>query len=187
MRLQQKLVDLRSSPSEPSEDGAVLRADGRLVHAAGDARGEPARAALQTSVVALDHSRCRAERSRDSALEAWQGLVDGSWSLVERFDRDGQRFHVAHRNPRHLRDPRGLTKQQARVASLAARGFSNKVIGYYLGLSEATVATHLVAAQTKLGLRTREAIVREFSPSLARRVAEKTFGRTSPTPLEQSE
>lgn len=109
---------------------------------------------------------------------AADGVVGGLKLLGARFAGDGQRFYVAHRNPPHLRDPRGLTTQQARVAALATRGFSKKLIAYYLGLSEVTVASHLAAAQNKLGLKTREALVREFSPSFLKRVAERLVGKT---------
>lgn len=58
--------------------------------------------------------------------------------------------------------PRGraLTLRQRQVAARAADGQSNKEIGFALGLSASTVATHLASALDKLGIRTRAELAR---------------------------
>ena len=87
----------------------------------------------------------------EGATDAWNGLVTGRWSLVDRFERDGRRYIVARRNEHHLPDPRALTPRERAVAHLAALGKSNKLIGYELGISASTIAGHLSAAMKKLG------------------------------------
>jgi DNA-binding CsgD family transcriptional regulator len=50
------------------------------------------------------------------------------------------------------------------VVALAARGFSNKLIAYELGIRADTVATHLARIRAKLGIDTRVDLVRLFHP-----------------------
>jgi hypothetical protein len=52
----------------------------------------------QRAAKAIDRARSRARSNEDEALELWQGLVAGRWSLVEQFDSDGRRFLVARKN-----------------------------------------------------------------------------------------
>jgi DNA-binding NarL/FixJ family response regulator len=85
----------------------------------------------------------------------WRALVDGRWSLVDGFDSDGKRFVVARRNEPCAVALHTLTSRETHVASLAARGHSNKLIAYELGLSEATIATHVARAKSKLGVHSR--------------------------------
>jgi DNA-binding NarL/FixJ family response regulator len=53
-----------------------------------------------------------------------------------------------------------LTARETEVLRLVARGHSNKEIGAALEISVKTVETHKANAMTKLGLRTRAAVVR---------------------------
>jgi DNA-binding NarL/FixJ family response regulator len=85
--------------------------------------------------------------------------VDGRWSLVDRFESDGRRFMVAHRNEPDVRDPRALSKRERQVVAFAATGHSNKLIGYELGVSPSSVAKHLGVAARKLGVRSRAELV----------------------------
>ena len=103
----------------------------------------------------------------EKALEVWQGLVDGRWSLVEHFDSDGKRFILAHKNPEGVLDPRGLTSMEARVSALAARGYGNKLIAYHLGMTEGTASSHLARAMAKLRIASRVEFVRMFGREAA--------------------
>jgi DNA-binding CsgD family transcriptional regulator len=51
--------------------------------------------------------------------------------------------------------PEPLTGREAEVAALVADGRSNAAVGLALGMSEATVKTHLTRVYAKLGVRTR--------------------------------
>jgi two-component system nitrate/nitrite response regulator NarL len=53
-----------------------------------------------------------------------------------------------------------LTKREAEVLALLSQGLANKVIAARLGISEATVKTHIAAVYEKLNARNRaEAVV----------------------------
>ena len=52
--------------------------------------------------------------ARDDARAA---LLEGRWSLVDRFDSDGRRFIVAYRNPPGVLNPRRLTAREREVAA----------------------------------------------------------------------
>jgi hypothetical protein len=151
LRVRRQLGALAAN-AEPSGGEAVLCPDGKLEHAGEAAKGNAARAALRDAVLAMDRARGPLRRTDpDEALAVWRGLVAGRWSLLDRFDSDGRRFIVAHRNDPEAPDLRGLTLRERLVYGYAALGHSNKVIAYELGLSTSTVAKHLGRARTKLG------------------------------------
>ncbi len=137
------------------DDGdAVLDPAGRVLHAETDARSRTARDALRDAAVTVDRARSRAgRRDPDAALKAWQGLVSGRWSLVDRFDRDGRRFLVARRNDPSVARPAGLSDRERQVVGYAVLGYSNKHIAYALGLAQSTVSNHLRAAMRRMGVR----------------------------------
>ena len=145
------------------EAGAVLDPDGRCQHAGGELETAPARAALRRAAVAID--RARGPLRRDDPIESveiWRGLLDGRWSLVDRFDTDGRRFIVALENAPHTADPRMLTERERQVAGYVALGHSDKEVAYALGLSNNTVATHVASAKRKLGARTRIGLIEQI-------------------------
>lgn len=139
---------------------AVLTPAGRLEHA--ETRlAESAREALRGAV--LDQERARTKlRRRDpvGATESWQALVGGQWSLIDRFERGGRRYLVAHRNPPVLADVRALSPRECAVVHLAALGKPNKLIAYELGVSESGVSSHLQTAMRKLGIASRLELIR---------------------------
>ncbi|MBZ0119477.1 MAG: helix-turn-helix transcriptional regulator, partial [Sandaracinaceae bacterium] len=104
-----------------------------------------------------------ARSAADDALAMWRGLVDGTWSLVERFESDGRRYVVARKNEPGVLDPRGLTLREKQVVSFAALGHSNKLIAYELGVTHGTVTVHLTSAMAKLGATTRAELTRLVS------------------------
>jgi DNA-binding CsgD family transcriptional regulator len=144
------------------DDGdAVWGPDGRCHHAEDGASGEDARAELRRAVIDIDRARSRGGRSdAEEALSLWRGLVDGTWSLVERFESDGRRYLIARRNEPGVLDPRALTLREKQVVSFAALGHSNKLIAYELGVQKSVVTLHLTAAMQKLGVRDRLSLTR---------------------------
>ena len=104
------------------------------------------------------------ERASATAVDApdnapsniWEGLVDGHFSLVEQFERNGQVYLVARRN-----EPRGpqLTPREREVVARAARGLSNEEIAARTGLLQSAVAAHLANAAQKVGVGSRAALV----------------------------
>jgi DNA-binding CsgD family transcriptional regulator len=147
----------RSLTAGPSLDDplvdAVLDPQGRCLDARRPARAPNARATLREAARRIDQARGRGVRQQpEVALDLWQGLVAGKWSLVDHFDSDGRRFVVALRNTVARTDPRGLTLRQRQVSALAVMGQPNKLIAYTLGVSPSAVSAHLSSALRKLGL-----------------------------------
>jgi DNA-binding NarL/FixJ family response regulator len=103
----------------------------------------------------------------EEALNLWQALVDGTWSLVDHSDSDGRRFLLARRNEPGVRDPKALTSRERSVLAFAAMGHQNKYIGYLLGISAAAVSAHLDLVQRKLGLSCRPELIQRFAPLVA--------------------
>lgn len=139
-------------------DDAMIEPDGLVAHAEGDAKELAVRTALRAAAVAIDRSRTKKARSDEESLQQWKVMVDGRWSLVDHFDRDGRRYYVARRNSPSL-SADGLTLRERQVAGFAALGHANKLIAYELGLSTSTVATHLSSAAKKLGCNSRVELI----------------------------
>jgi DNA-binding NarL/FixJ family response regulator len=159
---------------ETIEDEAVLSPSGSLLHATGVAKQADARERLRSAARAIDRARGPLRRTApQEALELWRALCAGRWSLVDRFESDGRRYLIAHRNQPHLPDLRGLSQREATVAAFAQLGQTNKEIAYTLGISPSSVATHLSAALRKLGLPSRAAL------------AATSFGQRSDKPSDQ--
>jgi len=140
---------------------AVLEPSGRLAHVAEDHRDSLALAALRARVVAVDRARAEQRHDWRATTGAWQGLTDGRWSLIDRFDRDGRRYYLARANVPDATHQE-LTPREAQVARAAALGHSNKLIGYELGIAASTVATHLKSAAHKLGVSSRVELIRRL-------------------------
>jgi DNA-binding NarL/FixJ family response regulator len=106
----------------------------------------------------------------ERALETWQGLVRGRWSLLDWFDTDGRRFVIAKPNAPNIGDPRGLTEREAQVVTYAALGETGKIIGYRFGLSTSSVSSLLLSAMHKLGVSSQAQLaekMRGFPPASA--------------------
>jgi DNA-binding NarL/FixJ family response regulator len=128
---------------------AIFDEAGRPQHALGMARLHDGLERLREAVLLRARAPVQIEEN------AWEAVVAGRWSLVDRFDSDGRRYVVAYRNPPGMLDPRRLTPREEGVTTLAAVGRSNKEIGFDLGISESTVATLLTTSLAKLGLGSR--------------------------------
>jgi DNA-binding CsgD family transcriptional regulator len=103
----------------------------------------------------------------EEALRIWQGLVDGSWSLVDRCDSDGRRYVLLRRKEPGVRDPTALTAREGSIVAYAALGHQNKAIAYLLGVSPSAVASHLASARRKLGLASRAELIGLFGALLS--------------------
>lgn len=165
-RLRRRLDPLATTRSlDVPDGGAVLDEDGNILHAEDGARADDAREALSIQCRWIEQARSQKSGRSEDALGVWKGLIDGRWSLVESFDVDGRRFLVAHRNPEDVRDPRGLSSVESRIVALAAKGHSDKLIAYHLGIADGTVSAHLSHALRKLKIAGRVELVRKLGPS----------------------
>jgi DNA-binding CsgD family transcriptional regulator len=143
---------------------ALLTSDGRIAHAVGTAREAATREQLRAAAVAVDRARSALRRKDpDGAVELWRALVDGRWSLVDRFDTDGRRFLVAQRNEIPTPKRRGLRQREAAVLALRAQGHSLKLIGYELGVGQSIVARDLALGMKRLGLESIADLVRLYA------------------------
>ena len=158
-RLNRKVSDLGADLDSAD---AILEPDGEIAHAAGDdEKRDVIRDALRTAAIHIE--RARTELRGDDprrALELWQGLVRGTYSLVEHVDTDDRRFYIARRNDPTVDKPTGLSRRERQVARYAGLGYDNARIAYELGLARSTIATYLRRALDKLGLDSRIDLIR---------------------------
>jgi DNA-binding CsgD family transcriptional regulator len=138
-----------------------------LVQDVRDAAANPSdREALRAAAVAIDRARGELrERAPHEAMEIWNSMVQGRWSVIDRFDHGGRRYYVAHRNEAVSEPLSELTAMERLVAEYAALGHSNKFIAYELGLSASSVATYLRRSIRKLGAVNRLGLVRRLKRS----------------------
>jgi len=148
----ERLLAQRAAPAE-----AILRPDGVVLHAEGDATTTSARDDLRDHVLRIE--RARREEEADDALELWRGMVDGRWSLVDEIDTDGKRLFVARENPRQLIAPHALTVREKQVLALVYEGKSNKLISYDLGFSKSVVSALVGSILEKLGMTHRAELI----------------------------
>jgi DNA-binding NarL/FixJ family response regulator len=167
LRLRTKLRELALS-ALPVD--AVLDPHGRMHDGYGPATERDSREKLREAVQRIEQARTNAGRNEpDTALDNWEALVDGRWSLVDRFDRDGKRYVIAVTNDPAHPDPRGLTPRERQVAEFAGLGRSAKEVGYSLGVTSSTVTNCTSRIQEKLGLNSQAELVSFFSQSGIRR------------------
>ena len=147
---------------------AVLSPGGRVEHAEAGAKASEAREALKRAALAVDRARGRLRRENgDEALETWQGLVAGRWTLLDQFDSDGRRFVVARRNDPEAPFPLNLTERERQVLIYRVLGHPLKLIAYELGLGMSTVSAALSRALTKLGADSVADVIRLLLPGEA--------------------
>lgn len=154
-------LDLDSPPVE-----AIFDSGGKLREARTGAEPPSARAALRRAVCRVDQLRTQhGRKDPDRALEAWEGLVQGRWSLIDHFDSDGRRFVLAIKNDPLFPDPRGLTLRERQVAEFLGQGHSGKQISHMLGISRSAVANCTSRALHKLSLSSLTELAAFFAPS----------------------
>jgi DNA-binding CsgD family transcriptional regulator len=151
------------------EDGALLDSQSfSVAHANGVARGCDALAAIRKAATQRDRARRRLRKGDvDEALNLWEEVIRGRWSMVDWFDTDGRRFILALPNAQHGHDPRGLTEREYQVAAQASTGDSCKLIAYRLGISRSRVSALLHRVMLKLGVQTRAELMLEIRAWLA--------------------
>ncbi len=135
----------RAGPS-----GAVPTVEGALERGEAPASRWGGQSWLRNAVVALD----RKSAGRDG-LELWRPLVDGRWTLVDRFGADGKHFVVALVVSVTGCADSALRERERRVAHLAATGMTNVEIGRALGLCRSAVSRALTQAMVRLGVGDR--------------------------------
>lgn len=150
------------------DEEAVLEPNGKVLHAVAEAKTGTALDALRRRAIAIERARTGpGRRDPDDALGAWQALVEGRWSLVDRFDSDGRRYLIARRNDPSVPGPRPLSRRERQIIAYAAMGYANKHIAYALGLAPSTVSSHLRRAMLLVGARTRADLARIWAHGTA--------------------
>jgi DNA-binding CsgD family transcriptional regulator len=162
-RLRRHLACIASSDLASGSE-AVVSPSGTVEHAEPRAQSRSAREQLREAARRIDRARSKARSDDEEALSLWTGLTAGRWSLVERFDHDGRRYLVVHKNDPQVKDPRALTLRERQVLAYVAAGDSVKLTAYTLGLSVTSVNRHRASAMRKLGLRTQAEVAKLFSP-----------------------
>jgi DNA-binding CsgD family transcriptional regulator len=133
---------------------------------AGRTRAEGADEALVAAVRELDRRRAHAARvpgedEAVAALDLFGFMLDRGFVVLEHASRGVGRRLVAVRLVDPVWDAEcRLTESERKVLEAAARGLSNKEIGFELGVDVTTVATRLRAAQRRLGVQSRVELVR---------------------------
>jgi DNA-binding CsgD family transcriptional regulator len=151
---------LASSEDRLADADAVLSPNGDFAHAVRSARLPESRESLRRAARALDRARGRLRRDdSERAVGAWKVLVENRWSLLDHFERDGRRYLLACRNAPSAPAGVVLTPRERQVVLLAARGHSNKLIGYELGIAASTVGVLLGRAAVRLGVKSRRALI----------------------------
>jgi len=151
-----------SAASPLDEADAIFTPRGRLEHFAASQAELADREALPNAV----EKRIAANTVRTDpslALELWQALIAGRWSIIDHVDRDGKRFILAKRNAPGVREPAALTANERLVLAYASWGHSSKLIAYETGLSPAAVSNHLRRALRKMRLKSRAELSRLFA------------------------
>jgi DNA-binding NarL/FixJ family response regulator len=138
---------------------AVLSADGKLLHATGDATLNDARRALQNAAGCIERARGTSRLDVPAALNLWKGLVASRWTLIDSFDERGIKYIVARENAPQSNELSRLTLTERCVVTYAARGFSNKEIAYTLGISASTVRVLIMRAIRRCALRDRQELL----------------------------
>ena len=146
------------SESRTDQADGVFEPGGSDLELRSAAVGE--RDALRHAVRTIDKARAKEARGGSGELlSVWHGLLHGRWSLFDQVESDGKRFVLVFENDPEAYGAHELTKRERQVATYAAQGHSNKMIGYELGIAPSTVAAHLKSALRRLGLRRRTDLV----------------------------
>jgi DNA-binding CsgD family transcriptional regulator len=140
---------------------AVLTPRGQVLHATGAAVG--ARQSIAEAVLSIERARLR-KVSDAQALELWNALVGGRWSIVNIVERDGKRLVLARRNEVNgERELLALDDLERDVLWLASMGHSYKYIAYELGIHVSMVVRRMRSGLKKLRLRSRTELLKAFA------------------------
>jgi DNA-binding CsgD family transcriptional regulator len=162
IRLRYRLRE--ATESEPL--AAVFDPNGKLHDATGEAREAAARDTLRDAVLRIEKARgSQRLEAPERALDAWQALVDGKWSLVDQVELDGRRYIVARKNEPRAPGPTALSDRERQVLGYARLGHHNKLIAYELGLADSTVRVLMSRAMAKLGVHSRDELLKAIEPT----------------------
>lgn len=140
---------------------AVFDPSGKLHDAIGEAQEAEARALLRDAVFKMEKARGRQRvDSPEQALGEWKALVAGKWSLVDRLEHDGRRYIIARENEPRAPGPTALSQREKQILGYAQLGHHNKLIAYELGIAQSTVRVLMHRAMGKLGVRSRDELLR---------------------------
>ena len=116
---------------------------------------EDGRRELRQAAITVDRARERLGRDGLDAevLREWRALVDGRWSIVDRFDSDGRRFFVARRKQPGEAPVPLLDERERAVLGYRVVGHSLKLIAYEMGFTVGHTSRLAQSAMEKLGLR----------------------------------
>lgn len=132
---------------------AVFDTGGRTLHAKGAAAAPTAMLALREAVVRRERAHSNgAGKSAQQRTPLWSPLVAGRWTILDRFDSDGRRFVVAHRNDPDMARVLALDASERKALSLVLRGSANKVVAAELGVSEPTASRVVRQGLRKVGM-----------------------------------
>jgi len=141
---------------------AVLSPEGKLLHA--EPRAVSEAPSLTHAVKESEKARGALRRlSPEEAVETWQALVEGQWSIAEHVEHGGVRLLLAFENA-PVTSALKLSPQERRVVSYAALGHSQKYIAYELGLTPSHVSRTLSSALRKLRLKSLHELISVLGP-----------------------
>ena len=140
-----------------TQPAAWLDPSGRVLDAEGDAVAD--RAALRRQALAMERARREETDDPAAALGSWKALVEGRWTVVERFESDGRRLLIARRNEPETWRLYALSEPERKVVAFLRLSHPAKLIAYELGYSEVMVSRLTQSALRKLGLRTRAELI----------------------------
>jgi DNA-binding NarL/FixJ family response regulator len=129
-----------------SDNQISFSSDGRLIDDGAERLPTSVRALLRRAV--LLREKLRAQKGE----ELWPALIDGQWTLVDRFEAGGRRLVVACRNVPRCATSLGLNDTQALALGRAITGEANKRIAIDLQVSEATVSRMIARSLKRLRL-----------------------------------
>jgi DNA-binding CsgD family transcriptional regulator len=177
VRLRYRMKTLRANNANLTPD-AVLDPNGKVHHASGDASMGTALDQLRSAVRVLEKSRGPMRlKEPDKSLAGWKALVSGRWSLIDQIENDGRRYIVARENEPLAPGPDALTAREKQVIGYAKLGHHNKLIAYELGIADSTVRVLLARAAAKLGVRTRDDLLRTVPEFKVRPNLPRTAGQ----------
>lgn len=112
----------------------------------------------------IDIARVR-ERALGTAVGApndhgrAHSLASTRWTIIQSFERDGARYVVARVGQPLVSGLASLSDRERQVLAYLAIGQSTKETAYALGISAVTVRVLVARAATKLGVRSRAALL----------------------------
>lgn len=114
---------------------------------------------MKQAALAIDRAKRHVGSDPDVGPSYWKAMVEGRWTLVERFESDGRRLLVARANEPHAAASHALSPIQRRIVALIVIGRASKSVAFELGITESTVSRQLAEALRRLGVGSRAELV----------------------------